>query len=538
MDVDLTVSSDSVCFQRTALGVEIESDPRGTDSTPPPIRNFADMTMLPPWMNLALIENKWDDPMPIQAQALPILLSGRNLIGIAQTGSGKTIAFLIPAVVHANDQRRLTRTEPGPVVLVLAPTRELAVQIGDEAVKLLRHSHHSKEHQGGLRSQCFYGGGKKRDQLMGFTAEGSHIVVATPGRLLDFLREGKVGLHRVTYLCLDEADRMLDMGFRGDMEEIGSAIRPERQTAFFSATWPREVQSLAFHPFADAPVTIRVRKAGQTSNGADDGELLAREGIVQEVVVIDEFEGQKDQWEKQEEYKRSLLEAHITKTLENGDQKIIIFVNQKTFADELSEKLWNKSIYCDALHGGKRQDDRLYILEKFRKGQINCLIATDVLGRGLDIPKVTHVVVYNLGSLEDYIHRIGRTGRGKDGRGHSLTFFEYNPNRPDAAKELISVLERSNQEVPPKLVDIAKDVAAGKREANWSAGDWSRGQWGSRNSSADQWKRSDWQSSDRKSDTAPSGGVLPEKCITSESISNATFLSFDAAGQGTMIVLD
>jgi len=505
MDVDLTLSSDSVCFQRTTLGVEIESDPRGTDSTPPPIRNFADMTMLPPWMNLALIENKWDDPMPIQAQALPILLSGRNLIGIAQTGSGKTIAFLIPAVVHANDQRRLTRTEPGPVVLVLAPTRELAVQIGDEAVKLLRHSHHSKEHQGGLRSQCFYGGGKKRDQLMGFTAEGSHIVVATPGRLLDFLREGKVGLHRVTYLCLDEADRMLDMGFRGDMSEIGSAIRPERQTVFFSATWPKDVQSLACELCSDAPVTIRVRRAGETTNGAvveDSDQLLAREGITQEVVILDEFEGEEKQWEKHEERKRAVLEEHIGKTVfGNSDQKMLIFVNQKTFADELSEGLWKKGIYTEALHGGKRQEDRLYTLDRFRKGDIQLLVATDVLGRGLDIPQVTNVVVYNLGAMEDYIHRIGRTGRGKDGRGHALTFFEYHPNKPEAAKELIAVLERSKQVVPPKLQEIANDVASGKRQANWSAQDWSRGRWGSGNNSGDKWKGSDWKdkgSGDRK----------------------------------------
>merc|ERR1711972_1108425 len=200
---------------------------------------MGDIHILPSWINRSLQENGWSSPMPVQAQAFPILLAGRNLIGIAQTGSGKTVAFLLPAVIHANAQQPLRRSDPGPIVLVLAPTRELAVQISDEADKLIKYSGESPEHPGGMRSVCFYGGGKKRDQLMKFTFDGSHIVAATPGRLLDFCAEGKVSLQRVTYLCLDEADRMLELGFLGDMEQIGGAIRPEKQMAFFSATWPK-----------------------------------------------------------------------------------------------------------------------------------------------------------------------------------------------------------------------------------------------------------------------------------------------------------
>merc|ERR1712014_110952 len=143
---------------------------------------------------------------------------------------------------------------------------------------------------------------------------------------------------------------------------------------------------------------------------------------------------------------------------------MIIFVNQKSFADELVQKLYDQGVHdVDAIHGGRPQEKRLYILDQFRKGDIRVLIATDVMGRGLDIPCVSHVVIYSMNGVPDYIHRIGRTGRGKDGKGHALVFFEYHPNRPEAAKELIGVLERSNQVVPPKLREIADDVASGKR---------------------------------------------------------------------------
>jgi len=411
------------------------------------------------------------------------LLMGRTMIGIAQTGSGKTGAFLIPAIIHMHDQRQLTRAEPGPCVLVLSPTRELAVQISEEAEKLLKHSNKSN-HWGGLRSVCFYGGGKKYEQLQKFTFEGSHIAVATPGRLMDFCHAGKVSLKRVTYWCLDEADRMLDMGFLGDMEEISAAVRPERQTVFFSATWPKEVQSLARTLCKEMPVTIRVGKGG-SRGGDDDAEvLLASEGITQQVIVVD-FPEERKPWEKQDVVKRQMLDQHIKAAMALEDSKMIIFVNQKNFADELSTKLWDEGVQVDALHGGRPQEKRLSILDDFRKGSTRLLIATDVIGRGLDIPKVSHVVIYSMNGVEDYIHRIGRTGRGVDGVGHALVFFEFSDKQPETAKELIAVLQKSKQPVPPELEKMAQEIESGARGTK-SWGSWSGGGGGS------SWKTKDW----------------------------------------------
>lgn len=479
-----------MAVRRTALGITIEEDQAAGDASIvstadiPPIEHFRDLMVFPQWLGLSLCEAGWTQPMPVQSQALPLLMSGRDMIGIAQTGSGKTGAFLLPAIVHAAAQKPLSRASPGPCVLVVAPTRELAVQTSDESEKLLKYSSQCSGHRGGLRTCCFYGGGRKGDQLRKFTFDGAHIVVATPGRLMDFCQEGKVTLKRVTFLCLDEADRMLDMGFSGDMEQIGRAIRPERQTVFFSATWPKEVQTLARNLCAVAPVTIRVGRAGTNSdaNGGGGGfepddpdALVARESIIQQVIVVDCPDEPKP-WVKQEEIKRQMLDQHIKTVMAEGDTKMIVFVNQKDFATELSESLWKCGILVDHIHGGRPQETRLRTLDTFRKGSTRLLIATDVIGRGLDIPLVSHVVVYSMGGVEDYIHRIGRTGRGKDGKGHALLFFEYAANQPTAAKELISVLQKSRQQVPPQLEQIAQEVASGKR---WSKDSSPNNDWGS-----------------------------------------------------------
>jgi len=446
---------------RETLGIVVQSDAACPGRTPKPMESWADIDILPSWINRSLQEHGWPSPMPVQAQAFPILLAGRNLIGIAQTGSGKTIAFSLPALIHAEDQRPLARNDQGPIVLVLAPTRELAVQIAEETEKLTKYSHDSPAHPSGLRTTCFYGGGSKKDQLWRFSGEGSHIVVATPGRLLDCIAEGSVSLQRVTYFCLDEADRMLDMGFRGDMEQLSSTIRADRQMVFFSATWPKDVESLAHNLCTTGqPVTIRVTAAGKESE-----ELVAREGIHQDVVIIEELPAGRgmDKWGKQDEIKKKMLDAHLKKVLASPQAKVMIFVNDKLFADSLANKLWEEGVPADCMHGGRPQERRLSILDCFRKGSLRVLVATDVVGRGLDIPDVTHVVVYSFNTALEYIHRIGRTGRGVDGTGHALVFFEYTPKNVSAAEELIDVLERSGQEVPPQLRVIADEVKSGIR---------------------------------------------------------------------------
>jgi ATP-dependent RNA helicase DDX5/DBP2 len=416
---------------RSSLAITVEHDPTGENTTPIPVQNFREIAVLPEWVMTAVDDNGWDKPTPIQAQALPIAVAGKDMIGIAQTGSGKTAAFLLPALVQIEAQAPLTRSDPGPIALILAPTRELAVQISDEAAKLMKHSWNSSQHPKGMHSAVFYGGGRKRDQLMQNSQEGAHIVVATPGRLLDFLGEGKVSLLRVTYLALDEADRMLDMGFAGDVRKISSQVRPERQAMFFSATWSSEVQQLARDFCSQDPVRIRVvnRRNGAAGDangngGGDENDdvLCAKAGITQEVIVVD-LPGERN-WGKAAEVKRRSMDDYVRNALRISEEnKILVFVNEKKFADELVEKLVEDGFSADSIHGGRKQEDRLWVLDEFRKGNVRLLVATDVLGRGIDIPNVSHVVIFEMGSIEGYIHRIGRTARGKEEKGHALVFF-------------------------------------------------------------------------------------------------------------------
>mmetsp|Transcript_4282 Transcript_4282/g.7103 ORF Transcript_4282/g.7103 Transcript_4282/m.7103 type:complete len:591 (+) Transcript_4282:105-1877(+) len=455
-------SDDDSKAKREALHIRID-DSAGHE-VPAPVDSFESLGVLPDYALKALQENGITTPMPIQSQALPLVLLGHDVIGLAQTGSGKTLAFLLPAVTHIEAQKPLRKLDTTPIALVLAPTRELAVQISDEAKKVLKYSKEGR-HRWGVWAACVYGGGNKREQLRNIIS--AHIVVATPGRLIDFLAQRDLSLQRVTYLVLDEADRMLDMGFQGDVASISGLVRPERQVLFFSATWSHEVQSLALGLCHQGVKPVRI-SVGQMQHDTDDDGLgdqstrQAREGIVQEVIVVDRPRGE---YEKQIEDKRAILDDYLQKVLdESEDNKILVFVSQKTFADELSQKLWESGFKADAMHGGKSQESRLWVLDEFRKGNLRLLVATDVLGRGIDIPKVSHVVVFDMGSVPDYVHRIGRTARGVDGKGHALVFFEYYYKEPGIAAELIEVLEASKQAVPLQLRKIAHEVTTGQRE--------------------------------------------------------------------------
>jgi len=220
--------------QRQELQIEIEDNAGKT--MPGPLTSFQELgDILPSYVLQNLESNNWTTPMPIQAQALPLVLSGLNVIGLAQTGSGKTLAFLLPAIVQIEAQTHLGRYDATPIALVLAPTRELAVQIHDQATMVLRGSRQGSNHRGGVWSACLYGGQSKHVQLK--TVYGSQIVVATPGRLTDLMQSRQIYLNRVTYFALDEADRMLDLGFQDAVASSSTQIRPERQVLFFSATW-------------------------------------------------------------------------------------------------------------------------------------------------------------------------------------------------------------------------------------------------------------------------------------------------------------
>eukprot|EP00747_Dinoflagellata_sp_TGD_P114989 gnl/TRDRNA2_/TRDRNA2_172045_c0_seq3.p1 gnl/TRDRNA2_/TRDRNA2_172045_c0~~gnl/TRDRNA2_/TRDRNA2_172045_c0_seq3.p1 ORF type:complete len:450 (+),score=84.89 gnl/TRDRNA2_/TRDRNA2_172045_c0_seq3:1091-2440(+) len=413
-------------------------------------------------------------PMPIQAQALPLVLAGRDVIGLAQTGSGKTLAFLIPAVA------RLSATvcaSPAVVetattaALVLAPTRELAVQIAAESEKVFQGSRGINASD--FQVACLYGGGEKWKQQQRLKW-GVHVIVATPGRLLDFESAGSAQLQGVSYLVLDEADRMLDMGFQDDVALLASKVQRERQVLFFSATWDTSVQKLAKGLCSRGARPVRISYGQGKREGQQKPHLQAREGIVQKVIVLDH--SGESHWETQAAEKERLLEEHLRKVLEaSAEHKVLVFVSQKVIADKLKDRLCQFGFLADAMHGGKSQEYRLWVLDEFRKGKLQLLVCTDVLGRGIDIPSVSHVVIHEMGEVEDYIHRIGRTARGRYGKGHALVFFEYWEGYPQLASELIEVLEASEQHVPDQLRGIADEVSCGKRQARSEASRWKGG---------------------------------------------------------------
>jgi len=433
----------------------------------PPVVAFEELAgVVPDYALQALTGQGIEAPMPIQAQSLPLVLAGNDLIGIAKTGSGKTLAYLLPAIVHIEAQEPLQRGAPTPIALILAPVRELAVQIAEEAQKVCQGST-AENHPQGIGSTCVYGGGaSNKGWQIAALRKAAHIVAATPGRLVDLLSSRDLSLERVTYFVLDEADRMLECGFEDQVGAIASQVRPDRQTLFFSATWPWEVQQLAQKMCHEESRPVHVR-VGQKEDGSGP---TTRQDIIQEVVVFDE-----PTWEERDHNKQELLYMHLREVLASPAHKALVFVSRKTLADELCNRLWSEGFATHSMHGGRSQDSRLDILEGFKTGDTKLLVCTDVMSRGLDIPGISHVVIYDMGDIEDYVHRIGRTARGPYGEGHALTFFEYDRKWPQLAGELLEVLQASEQDVPEDLTWIAQEVAAGggRREgARWGASPW------------------------------------------------------------------
>ncbi|PKU86302.1 DEAD-box ATP-dependent RNA helicase 24 [Dendrobium catenatum] len=385
---------------------------------PKPIKNFADCGFSNMLMN-AIAKQSYEKPTPIQCQALPIALSGRDIIGIAKTGSGKTAAFILPMVVHIMDQPELKKEE-GPIGVVCAPTRELAHQIYLEAKKF------AKPH--GLRVSAVYGGMSKHDQLKELKV-GCDIVVATPGRLIDMLRLKALTMLRATYLVLDEADRMFDLGFEPQIRSIVGQIRPDRQTLLFSATMPRKVERLARECLTD-PIRVTVGEVG-----------MANEDITQVVHVV-ASDSEKMPW---------LIEK-LPGLIDNGD--VLVFASKKVTVDEIELQLIQKGFKVAALHGDKDQASRMETLQKFKSGIYHVLVATDVAARGLDIKSIKSVVNFDIArDMDMHVHRIGRTGRAGDKDGTAYSLITQKEAR--FAGELVNCLIAAGQNVSNELMDLA-----------------------------------------------------------------------------------
>jgi len=229
---------------RQAIGVDIVGDPAGEDATPAPVESFEEMGVLPYWLLDALRAHEAIEPTPLQAQALPIVLAGQNLVAISRSGSGQAVAIAAHAAVHADDQAPLSDTDPGPIVLVLVPTQEMAARVAEEASHVFAQSHRGARH-GALRCVNVSGGGSRAEKLRELSAAGAHMVIGTPKRVLDIAGKEQMSLLRVTLLALEGTDRMIDLGFAGELRQLASWTRPERQTVIFAATWPKALADVA-----------------------------------------------------------------------------------------------------------------------------------------------------------------------------------------------------------------------------------------------------------------------------------------------------
>ncbi|XP_033224333.1 ATP-dependent RNA helicase bel isoform X2 [Belonocnema kinseyi] len=405
------------------------------DNIPPHISSFEEVKLTEIIRNSISLAG-YDMPTPVQKYAIPIIIGRRDVMACAQTGSGKTAAFLVPILnqIYEAGQPPIPassgRRKQFPLGLVLAPTRELATQIYDEARKFAYRSR--------MRPAVVYGGANIADQMRELD-RGCHLLVATPGRLVDMLTRGKIGLQNCRYLVLDEADRMLDMGFepqiRRIVEEDNMPPTGERQTLMFSATFPKEIQMLA-RDFLSNYIFLAVGRVGSTS-----------ENITQKIVWVEDHD--------KRSYLLDLLQASNSQE-PSAEALTLVFVETKKGADMLEEFLYQMGYPVTSIHGDRTQREREDALRRFRAGKTPILVATAVAARGLDIPHVTHVINFDLpGDVEEYVHRIGRTGR-MGNLGLATSFF--NSKNHNLVRDLLSLLSEANQELPAWLSNMSSEA--------------------------------------------------------------------------------
>lgn len=365
-----------------------------------------------------IIKAEYTSPTPIQSQAVPCALLGRDVLGVAQTGSGKTAAFLWPLLVHVADQQPVEPGE-GPIALILAPTRELALQIYTESKKFAKIFD--------LRVICAYGGGSKWEQSQALK-EGAEIVVATPGRIIDHVKCGATNLQRVTFLVLDEADRMFELGFEPQVRSVCNHVRPDRQTLLFSATFKKKIERLVKDALQD-PVKISQGLTGQ-----------ANEDVTQHVVML-----------ATPQAKRNWLFSHLVELLSTGS--VLVFVTKILDAEQVAADLKVKEFECLLLHGDMEQAERNKVIISFKKNECSLLVATDVAARGLDIPHIRTVVNFDTArDIDTHTHRVGRTGRAGT-QGTAITLLTDKDK--EFAGHIVRNLEAANQEVSQELFDLA-----------------------------------------------------------------------------------
>jgi len=389
---------------------------------------------------LAELKKSFPAPSQIQSFTWPLAMMGKDVIGIAATGSGKTLAFLLPAFSDFYKSGHQP-TRDGVGLLVMSPTRELAQQIEAEANRFGKCV--------GMWCVSMYGGAPKWDQLNKFR-QGVHSIIACPGRLNDLIESGKVQVNRVRKLVLDEADRMLDMGFEPQIQKILQHVPKSRHTMFFTATWPKEVRQLAS--------TILHQPARVMIGNRD--ELKANQDVTQQVRIVS------DSRAKKAAILDLLREAGLMERGAVG--KCLVFASTKRMCEELAQNLMAGGVSCAAIHGDKDQRERDQALNGLKSGRIRVLCATDVAARGLDIKGIGLVANYDAANnTEDYVHRIGRTGRAGV-KGFAVTLLA--PEDGGKVSGIIQVMESTNQHVSDELRSMARRGGGYRRGGSWGGG--------------------------------------------------------------------
>jgi len=346
---------------------------------------FKDLNLIEPILR-ALNTEGYSTPTPIQEQSIPVALAGRDLLGCAQTGTGKTAAFAIPILQHLYAEKSNGQRTKGIRALILTPTRELAIQIDESIAAYGRHL--------GLKHLVVFGGVSQHPQTAALRS-GTDILIATPGRLLDLMQQGYISLSNIEIFVLDEADRMLDMGFIHDVKKVIAKLPSKRQTLFFSATMPNEIATLA-DSILNEPVRVEVTPVSSTA-----------QTIQQSIYFVEKTD------------KKHLL-LHLLK--DRSIERVLVFARTKHGSDKVVKDLANHGVPAEAIHGNKSQNARQRALSNFKSGATRVLVATDIAARGIDVDNLTHVINYELPNVpETYVHRIGRTGRA----GASGTAFSF-----------------------------------------------------------------------------------------------------------------
>ena len=352
---------------------------------------FEDLNIIDPVLK-ALRKEEYSIPTPVQGKAIPLILKRKDVLGSAQTGTGKTAAFAIPIIQHLSHEKKRNAERPRTKALVITPTRELAIQIGESFSTYGRYTN--------IRNTVIFGGVKQGPQEV-VLRKGVDVLVATPGRLLDLINQGIITLKHIEYFVLDEADRMLDMGFIHDIKKIIALLPQKRQSLFFSATMPKNIVNLS-QSILHKPVKVEVAPQSSTAD------------TIQQKVYYTNKADKKD------------LLVHILK--DESINQVLLFSRTKHGADKIARNLKKKNINAAAIHGDKAQNQRQKALEGFKAGKTRVLVATDIAARGIDIEKLSYVINYDIpNESETYVHRIGRSGRaGLSGNAISLCEPEEN----------------------------------------------------------------------------------------------------------------